>query len=1011
MKNLVCLYFAAALFLFNSVSASTESFSWQCFQTVPTRADNHSLTRMKCGGESLLVAKAGLRSIFFISYNSAYWEKNEIIIPKDLNLADFRCRRDSEYILVRSDKSVDFYKIFKDDDNHFDLKFDLSLNIPEPATIRSLEAFADDEFAVLVSDVDKNLYILREDKDPVLLDFRRNEIYNPKWTSYGFLIRFYKYNEQSYKLVDNVTGAVLSTHTQNSDNIIFSTCEEGIFEEDRNNGTAKFYSLPEFNNLFTYELGDTHLAEVKCIPEQSGYLLKTYVYENDEKKLFLTVLDQSGTKIRQWEYSDDSNLLNYKFDETGRYIYKGNYSHDLLSGIVLSDKIFTDTSPYLGSLVESEILTTTSGELFAASADLWYDGIHLASYLPEPRALEIEDISPETAVCSGRIYKGIIGIKKLGVCWNINGSPTTDDNKKEEDKEKYSFEIKIENLLPDTEYFVKSYIITVSGETIYGDEVSFKTLSFSKVLVSVFPENAGITIPGTGTHLCYPDSIFNITAVPAEHFRFLKWGTYKKVNISSGDIESATTSAKVSGDGELLAIFIRPDRPTARVNISTDPYNGGYTYPPDEFLVNRIIPFSITAAPADNRTFLRWEVSSGVVSIKEPFKVSTSAEVLTNADITAIFMPTEDVTTLTLSAAEGGRVDPEGTINGGKNKYQKIKAVSDENSFFYNWETIDGDAYIGNISSSVTRVKLKDNSVTLKARFLKNFNCEGVKINIKSNSDNLKRNRIRIKNMPLNSEQNSSILPEDNLIHVDGNLFDFDGADYRVNDKSTFYKIRNHDTGNFSLHLNHEKNVWSLKGSGITARNFAFHAIDGIDFIYNRNDIITGCNLNLSEKAILKFNSDKNYSSITNISKQNFSLKVEIKKMIISYNTNQKRNFIFIPTSKFVPNANWHKSFPTDADIMVSFDNFIISVPAVKYDEANWSSRNAEEYTYTGITANGQVKLKINIIKRTWSFKLRNADFADDIDYSDGIDVSLNIGQYQGGLKLDPTIQTKFFSE
>ena len=61
-----------------------------------------------------------------------------------------------------------------------------------------------------------------------------------------------------------------------------------------------------------------------------------------------------------------------------------------------------------------------------------------------------------------------------GVCWSLTNSPTIDDNFSSNHDSTTAFDILIEGLSPNTEYFVRAFATNEFG-TYYADEVSFIT--------------------------------------------------------------------------------------------------------------------------------------------------------------------------------------------------------------------------------------------------------------------------------------------------------------------------------------------------------------------------------------------------------------------------------------------------------------------------------------------------------------------------------------------------------
>jgi hypothetical protein len=68
-----------------------------------------------------------------------------------------------------------------------------------------------------------------------------------------------------------------------------------------------------------------------------------------------------------------------------------------------------------------------------------------------------------------------IDIKEWGICWSLNSNPTV-DNDKVRGGNLPSYSATMTNLARGTKYYVRAYVVTISGApTIYGDVRSFTT--------------------------------------------------------------------------------------------------------------------------------------------------------------------------------------------------------------------------------------------------------------------------------------------------------------------------------------------------------------------------------------------------------------------------------------------------------------------------------------------------------------------------------------------------------
>jgi len=89
----------------------------------------------------------------------------------------------------------------------------------------------------------------------------------------------------------------------------------------------------------------------------------------------------------------------------------------------------------------------------------------------------VNDITYTTAIVNAEITDlGNSNVTAYGVCWNETGTPTISDNITNEGVADSVgvFSSQINNLLPNTTYYVRAYATNFSG-TAYGDEVTFTT--------------------------------------------------------------------------------------------------------------------------------------------------------------------------------------------------------------------------------------------------------------------------------------------------------------------------------------------------------------------------------------------------------------------------------------------------------------------------------------------------------------------------------------------------------
>jgi len=96
--------------------------------------------------------------------------------------------------------------------------------------------------------------------------------------------------------------------------------------------------------------------------------------------------------------------------------------------------------------------------------------------LPIIQTKIVTDISSESAISGGKITSdGDLNITARGICWSKSNNPTLSDDHTDDGTGSGSFTSKIENLNPDTKYYVRAYATNWLG-TAYGQNEEFMTL-------------------------------------------------------------------------------------------------------------------------------------------------------------------------------------------------------------------------------------------------------------------------------------------------------------------------------------------------------------------------------------------------------------------------------------------------------------------------------------------------------------------------------------------------------
>jgi len=95
--------------------------------------------------------------------------------------------------------------------------------------------------------------------------------------------------------------------------------------------------------------------------------------------------------------------------------------------------------------------------------------------LPILTTSDVTNISETKATCGGNIISdGGSAVNERGVCWSINQSPTTADNKVISSYGLHNFSCNIINLTSGKTYYLRAFATNSIG-TSYGNEISFTT--------------------------------------------------------------------------------------------------------------------------------------------------------------------------------------------------------------------------------------------------------------------------------------------------------------------------------------------------------------------------------------------------------------------------------------------------------------------------------------------------------------------------------------------------------
>jgi hypothetical protein len=164
--------------------------------------------------------------------------------------------------------------------------------------------------------------------------------------------------------------------------------------------------------------------------------------------------------------------------------YSSEISISPSSGSVF-ETILLRFAPLSGGAYSDSIVISSSG---AENVAVTVSGIGITK--PVLSTKPITDILSNSARSGGTISSdGYSRITVCGICWSLSPEPTTADFSRLKMPAITDYSLEMNNLLPNTTYFVRAFAINAAG-TAYGNEISFST----SVLALSAPTNLRIAI-------------------------------------------------------------------------------------------------------------------------------------------------------------------------------------------------------------------------------------------------------------------------------------------------------------------------------------------------------------------------------------------------------------------------------------------------------------------------------------------------------------------------------------
>jgi hypothetical protein len=196
---------------------------------------------------------------------------------------------------------------------------------------------------------------------------------------------------------------------------------------------------------------------------------------------------------------------------------------------------------------------------------------------------------------------------------------------------------------------------------------------FTSLTMKVYPENGGWTDPEPGSYIYEKNDTVNISATPADGFRFVKW----KCNVA--DPYNPNTVVYMTYNETVTAHF---EPLTSKLTMQVYPQNGGWTNPDvgvHTYETGSVV--TVTAESAEGYRFTHWSDN-----VSDPASQTTT--ILVNADkrVKAYFEPVQYILQISVNPEVGGRTEPgvgKYTYNAGETV--EITAVPAEGYEFAGW--------------------------------------------------------------------------------------------------------------------------------------------------------------------------------------------------------------------------------------------------------------------------------------------------------------------------------------
>jgi cell division protein FtsB len=398
-----------------------------------------------------------------------------------------------------------------------------------------------------------------------------------------------------------------------------------------------------------------------------------------------------------------------------------------------------------------------------------------------------------------------------------------------------------------------------------------------------------------------------------------------------------------------------------------------------EHSVDAGIPYDIEATPATGYKFARWQTGSTNLVIAEPTSASSSIVMYGSAELTAIFAIDEST---------------DEDINDFDKVFIRLNGSK---------ENADSATIIkGDIPESIAEADLDPENFTISLLI------DNYKLDLTEETGELKKKSSNTRTLytyQANKDQTKVNL----LICLDSQPDETDEADETnetEEDEVNSLLDKTAEEEDQPIQKKKKKvRYWSCKVSKVDLSN-ELDSTNGIDIYLTINDKVFGNNISMIEQTKWNFKQANDASNVSILKVDGTPMaEFDILQTGCSLFFDELAEEIVMKDNFMIKKATLDElTFdPTTDHAAITIDDWSFDFD----DEEAWSMKKETKATYKTKTEDGElILLVLDFAKKRWSFRINKTNFSSDVDYNDGIDVKLKLGNNEAGLRLFGTKTT-----